>query len=59
MRAVVVAEYGGPEVLTIRELPEPEPGPGEVSIRVGGATGIGFNSASIENVSPAVSSKER
>ncbi|HEY6279196.1 MAG TPA: zinc-binding dehydrogenase [Streptosporangiaceae bacterium] len=34
MRAVVVPEYGGPEVLTVRELPEPKPGPGEVSITV-------------------------
>ena len=34
MRAVVVAEYGGPEVLTLADLPEPEPGPGEVTITV-------------------------
>jgi NADPH2:quinone reductase len=34
MRAVVVPEYGGPEVLTVQDLPEPEPGPGEVSIEV-------------------------
>lgn len=34
MRAVVVPEYGGPEVLTVAELPVPEPGPGEVSIDV-------------------------
>jgi NADPH2:quinone reductase len=34
MRAVVVPEYGGPEVLSLRDLPEPEPGPGEVSIDV-------------------------
>jgi NADPH2:quinone reductase len=34
MRAVVVPEYGGPEVLTLAELPEPEPGPGEVTITV-------------------------
>ena len=38
MRAVVVTEYGGPEVLTVRELPEPQPGPGEVSIDVASAT---------------------
>jgi NADPH2:quinone reductase len=41
MRAVVVPEYGGPEVLTLRELPEPEPGPGEVSIVVAFA-GVNF-----------------
>ncbi len=34
MRAVVVAEYGGPEVLTLADLPEPGPGPGEVTITV-------------------------
>ena len=34
MRAVVVPEYGGPEVLTLTDLPEPEPGPGEVTITV-------------------------
>ena len=34
MRAVVVPEYGGPEVLRLADLPEPEPGPGEVTITV-------------------------
>ena len=34
MRAVVVREYGGPEVLRLADLPEPEPGPGEVTITV-------------------------
>jgi len=34
MRAVVVEEYGGPDVVRLRERPEPEPGPGEVSIEV-------------------------
>jgi NADPH2:quinone reductase len=34
MRAIVMSEYGEPEVLTLRELPEPHPGPGQVSIRV-------------------------
>jgi NADPH:quinone reductase len=34
MQAVVVPEYGGPEVLTLADLPEPEPGPGEVTIAV-------------------------
>jgi len=41
MRAVVVSEYGGPEVLTIRDMPEPEPGPGEVTITVAFA-GVNF-----------------
>lgn len=34
MKAVVVPEFGGPEVLTVREMPEPQPGPGQVAIRV-------------------------
>lgn len=34
MRAVVIEEFGGPEVLDLRELPDPEPGPGELLIRV-------------------------
>ena len=34
MRAVTVSEPGGPEVLSLSELPDPEPGPGEVVIDV-------------------------
>jgi NADPH2:quinone reductase len=34
MRAVVVPEFGGPEVLTVREMPAPQPGPGQVAIQV-------------------------
>jgi NADPH:quinone reductase-like Zn-dependent oxidoreductase len=34
MRAVVVREPGGPEVLRVEEVPEPEPGEGEVLVRV-------------------------
>lgn len=34
MRAVVLDSYGGPEVLTIREVPDPEPGPEEVLVDV-------------------------
>ncbi len=30
MRAVIASEPGGPEVLTVSELPDPEPGPREV-----------------------------
>lgn len=39
MRAVVAQEPGGPEVLTVVELPDPEPGPGEVVLDVA-ATGL-------------------
>lgn len=34
MRAVVLESYGGPEVLTLRDVPDPEPGPEEVLIDV-------------------------
>jgi NADPH:quinone reductase-like Zn-dependent oxidoreductase len=34
MRAVVFRRHGGPEVLEVSEVPRPEPGPGEVLVRV-------------------------
>jgi putative PIG3 family NAD(P)H quinone oxidoreductase len=34
MRAVIASEPGGPEVLTVTELPDPQPGPGEVVLDV-------------------------
>jgi putative PIG3 family NAD(P)H quinone oxidoreductase len=34
MRAVVLRSHGGPEVLTIEEVPDPEPGPGEILVDV-------------------------
>jgi NADPH:quinone reductase len=34
MKAIVISAYGGPEVLTIAELPDPVPAAGEVLIRV-------------------------
>lgn len=34
MRAVVLTEYGGPEVLRVGEAPDPEPGPEDVLVRV-------------------------
>jgi NADPH2:quinone reductase len=41
MRAIQIEEFGGPEVLQLRDLPLPEPGAGEVLIRVARA-GINF-----------------
>ncbi len=38
MRAVGVNRYGGPEVLEVVELPVPQPGVGEVRVRVAAAT---------------------
>lgn len=38
MRAVVCREWGGPDKLTIEDVPEPEPGPGEVVIGVKAST---------------------
>ncbi|HXV94655.1 MAG TPA: quinone oxidoreductase [Pseudonocardia sp.] len=41
MRAVQVTEAGGPEVLTVTELPDPEAGPGEVLVEVA-AAGVNY-----------------
>jgi NADPH2:quinone reductase len=32
MRAIVINEFGGPDVLTEADVPDPRPGPGEISI---------------------------
>jgi NADPH2:quinone reductase len=42
MRAIQMTEFGGPEVLRLRDLPTPEPGSGEALIRV---TRAGLNFA--------------
>ena len=39
-RAVIYENFGGPEVLELREIPEPHPQPGEVRVRV---TAAGLN----------------
>ena len=44
MRAIVINQYGGPEQLVIRELPDPEPLPGHVVIEV---EAFGLNHAEI------------
>ena len=38
MKAIVVHEYGGPEVLKFEVYPDPIPGPGEVLVRVAAAS---------------------
>jgi NADPH:quinone reductase-like Zn-dependent oxidoreductase len=37
MKAAVIHGYGGPEVLSYEEMPDPAPGPGEVLVRVAAA----------------------
>ncbi|HYW11009.1 MAG TPA: zinc-binding dehydrogenase [Longimicrobium sp.] len=44
MRAIVLDRHGGPEVLRVRDVPDPVPGPGEVRVRV---EAIGINYAEI------------
>src|SRR6266498_1005486 len=44
MKAVVLTRYGGPEVLRIVDVPEPEPRAGEVGVRV---RAIGLNYAEV------------
>jgi NADPH2:quinone reductase len=41
MHAIQVTQYGGPEVLELSEVPTPEPGPGQVRIKVS-ATSVNF-----------------
>ena len=44
MRAIVLERHGGPEVLRVREVPDPVPGAGEVRVRV---EAIGVNYAEV------------
>jgi NADPH:quinone reductase-like Zn-dependent oxidoreductase len=48
MKALTFSTFGGPEVLEVKDLPTPEPGPGEIRIKVAAATvnptDIGFRS---------------
>jgi len=39
-RAVIYEQFGGPEVLEVRDVPEPHPGEGEIRVRV---TAAGLN----------------
>jgi NADPH:quinone reductase len=42
MRAVRLYEYGGPEKMTLEELPTPSPGPGQIQVKIE-AAGVNFN----------------
>lgn len=44
MRIVIVEAFGGPDVLTVREVPTPEPGPDEVRVRL---QSVGINHADL------------
>ncbi|CAA9445168.1 MAG: Quinone oxidoreductase [uncultured Rubrobacteraceae bacterium] len=41
MKAIRVNEYGGPEVLSYEDVPDPEPGPGQARVRLA-ASGVNF-----------------
>jgi NADPH2:quinone reductase len=41
MRAIQVTETGGPEVLRLAELPDPEPGPGQLLVELA-AAGVNY-----------------
>ena len=38
MRAIVIHQYGPPDVLSYEEVPDPQPRPGEIRISVHAAT---------------------
>ena len=41
MKAIRVHEYGGTEVLSYEDVPNPEPGPGQARVRLA-ASGVNF-----------------
>ena len=41
MKAIVIERHGGPEVLQLREVPRPEPGPGQALVRIH-AAGVNY-----------------
>ena len=49
MRAAIRDRYGPPEVVHLRELPDPEPGPGDVLVRV---TAASVNRADLDGLYP-------
>ncbi|MEI7783863.1 MAG: NADPH:quinone oxidoreductase family protein [Betaproteobacteria bacterium] len=46
MKALICREYGPPENLSVQDMPDPQPGPGEVVVRVR-AAGVNFPDALI------------
>jgi NADPH2:quinone reductase len=62
MRAVEISEYGGPEVLRVVDVPIPEPGVGEILVRVSAAgvnfTDIGFRTGQFTRPLPLRLGKE-
>ena len=38
MKAAIYHEFGGPDVLKYEDVPDPEPGPGEVVVKVHSVT---------------------
>jgi NADPH2:quinone reductase len=34
MKDIVISQYGGPEVMDYKDIPDPSPGPGEVLVRI-------------------------
>jgi NADPH:quinone reductase-like Zn-dependent oxidoreductase len=53
VRAVVVHEAGGPEVLRLEEMPDPQPAEGEVLVRV---EAVGINHIDLVNRAGAAGS---
>jgi len=46
MKAIQIKEFGGPEVLKIEEVPTPEPGEGQVRVKIE-AIGINFSDTAV------------
>ncbi|GIX48020.1 MAG: quinone oxidoreductase [Candidatus Tectimicrobiota bacterium] len=56
MRAVAFTETGGPEVLRVMELPDPQPGPGQVRLRVA-VSGVNFRDIGVRKYGRAEGSR--
>jgi NADPH:quinone reductase len=57
MRAVRVDEFGGPEVLVVRDTPEPVPGPGQVLVEVSGVNIIYLDTLIRSGLAEAVTTR--